>query len=120
MKSKPDYTEQDFNFEGLSSEEFIVKFVELSNCKKQKKKDKSTLEKILKRLQKYDEPFAINTMEIAIINEYQGVIFPDTDVKYSNYLRQKHGTNYNQAANLQGKVVKQQQILTGSEFFNQV
>lgn len=118
MKSKPNYTEQDFNFEKLSSEDFIEKFLELSNCKKQKKKDKSTLEKILKRLQKYDEPFAINLMEVSIINEYQGVIFPDTDVKYSNYLKQKHGNNFNQTANLQGKVIKQQQILSGSEFFN--
>ncbi len=118
MKNKPDYTEQDFDFYGLSSDDFIEKFVELSNCKKQKKKDKSTLIKILKRLQKYDEPFAINTMEIAILNEYQGVIFPDTDAKYSNYLKQKHGVSYQSTASLQGKAPKQQQLLTGADLFN--
>jgi hypothetical protein len=118
MKNKPEYQKDDFEFSNTSSEDFIEKFLELANTKKQRKKDKSTVAKILKKLQNYDEPFAISLMDVTILNDYQGVIFSDTDVKYSNYLKQKHGNNFQQSVNLQGKPSKQQQFLTGSELFN--
>jgi hypothetical protein len=118
MKNKPDYQKDDFDFSETCSDVFIKKFLELSNTKKQRKKDKSTVVKILKKLQNYDEPFAISLMDVSILNDYQGVIFSDTDVKYSNYLKQKHGNNFQQSINLQGKPSKRQQFLTGSEIFN--
>ena len=124
MRIKQDYLFKDFDFGEISSDEFIDKFLELSNCKKQKKKEKSTLVKILKKLQNYDEPFAVNLMEVSILNDYQGVIFPNTDEQYSKYLKAKN-RNSSQwqesgASNVSGKSSKQSSFFTGAEFSAEV
>ena len=104
---KRDYTEDDFTFSLISSQEFKDYFInEFCQAKKQKKKGQPLLQKILNKLSNYDEPFAIQLMETSILNDYQGVTFSDTDVKYSNYLRAKQQISSNQQGSLHGKTGK--------------
>ena len=111
---------EDFLFSELSSEEFKAYFIE-EFCKapKQKKKKQETLQKILNKISKYDEPFAIQLMETSILNDYQGITFSDTDVKYSNYLKAKSGNHQQGGSTLYGKASKSNYLREISDSINQ-
>ena len=84
-----DQRQEMFLFQPQSSNEFKEKFFRLINEKKQRSKSFKILQDTLDKLSKYDEPFAIEIIDNAYRSNYQGIIFSDTDVKYSNYLKAK-------------------------------
>ena len=114
-KKKKDYIEDDFTFQLISSQEFKDYFIdEFCSAPKQKKKRTQLLQKILDKLSRYDEPFAMQLMETAVLNDYQGIFFQNTDVKYSQYLKAKQFNN-NQAGVIQGNSGKQRFLQQTSE-----
>lgn len=89
----------DFDF-SKSSEEFKKYFIdEFLEAPKQKKKSKELKAKILIDLQGYDEPFAIELMKNAILNNWQGYKFEKTNEQYADYLRKKENPNSSQWQN---------------------
>lgn len=81
-KSKKEVTELKFPF---SSEKFMNAWEQLINTPKWKKKIPYTLQLALNQLSKYEEEFAIKLIEAAAANDWQGVVFPQTDEQYSKW-----------------------------------
>ena len=81
-KSKKEVTELKFPF---SSEKFMNAWEQLINTPKWKKKIPYTLQLALNQLAKYEEEFAIKLVEAAAANDWQGVVFPQTDEQYSKW-----------------------------------
>lgn len=86
----------DFTFPDTCSVEFIDKFEELINEPKQRKKRKELLQKTLNKLCKFEEEFAIQVMDTTIDNDYQGIIFSDTNERYHNWLKKRNSNNSGQ------------------------
>lgn len=86
-KPKKEVAELKFPF---SSEKFINAWGQLVNTPKWKKKIPYTLQLALNQLSKYEEEFAIKLIDAAAANDWQGVVFPQTDDQYSKW---KSGKN---------------------------
>ena len=71
----------------FASDRFKETWEKLLTMPKWKKKLNLSLQMALNKLGKYHEDFAIDLMERAIEGNYQGVAFPDTDEKYSRWLK---------------------------------
>jgi hypothetical protein len=56
---------------------------------KWKNKQSQSLKLALKKLSRYDEAFAIDLIEMAITNDWHGLIFQDTDFKYQQWKQNK-------------------------------
>ena len=69
-----------------NDQEFIDTWNELIRQPKWRNKPKSALKLALKQLSKYGADFAILLMENAITGNYQGVVFPDTPLRYKQWL----------------------------------
>ena len=112
---------KEFDF-SKSSEEFKNYFLnQFIESPKQKKKSKELKIKILIDLQSYDEPFAIDLMKKAVLNDWQGYKFDKTDEQYADYLRKKQNGNNAQWSNgavdaVQRPTGKQSHVFTGAEF----
>lgn len=81
-KPKKEIVELNFPF---SSEKFMNAWEQLINTPKWKKKIPYTLQLALNQLSKYEEEFAIKLIEAAAANDWQGVVFPQTDEQYSKW-----------------------------------
>lgn len=66
----------------FTSESFLEKWNMLLQMPKWKGKQIQSLQLALKKLARYEEEFAIYLIELAITNNWQGLIFIDTDAKY--------------------------------------
>lgn len=82
-KSKKDIAELQFPF---TSKEFIDNWTFLIDMPKWKKKIPHSLQLALNSLGKYHEAFAIELIQKAIENNWQGVTYPDTDEQYQKWL----------------------------------
>lgn len=69
-----------------NDQEFIDTWNELIRQPKWRNKPKSALKLALKQLSKYGADFAVLLMENAITGNYQGVVFPDTPLRYKQWL----------------------------------
>ena len=69
----------------FSSESFFETWNMLLQMPKWKGKQIQSLQLALKKLARYEEEFAIYLIELAITNNWQGVIFLDTDAKYQQW-----------------------------------
>lgn len=86
-KPKKEVAELKFPF---SSEKFMTAWGQLVSTPKWKKKIPYTLQLALNQLSKYEEEFAIKMIEAAAANDWQGVVFPQTD---EQYVKWKTGRN---------------------------
>lgn len=80
----------------FASEDFRETWQILLQQPKWKKKSLNAIKLSAKKLKKYDEAFAKYIAELAIANDWQGVIFPDTEERYRKWQQSK------QAAKPQG------------------
>ena len=46
----------------------------------------------LNKLKNYDEAFAIHIIETAIENDYQGLVYPSTEIEYERWKRTRYST----------------------------
>lgn len=72
----------------FSGKEFLDTWEMLCQQPRWKKKSSSALQLSLKKLSKYPEKFAVHLMETAIANNYQGVVFDNTEDKFRQWQRQ--------------------------------
>lgn len=80
----------------FESEDFRETWQILLQQPKWKKKSLNAIKLSAKKLKKYDEAFAKYIAELAIANDWQGVIFPDTEERYRKWQQSR------QAAKPQG------------------
>lgn len=123
INGKPKKNEFDFSKSSDDFKEYFLK--EFLEAPKQKKKSKELKIKILIDLQSYDEPFAIELMKKAVLNNWQGYKFDKTDEQYADYLRKKQNGNNPQWQNgstsgIQGKTRKQSFHVTPSTLLAQM
>ena len=71
----------------FADQEFIDTWNELRKQPKWRKKTVTALKKSLDRLSRYDVRFAIELMNTAIENGYQGVVYDDTPSRYEQWMR---------------------------------
>lgn len=69
----------------FSGKEFLDTWELLRQQPRWKKKSSSALQLSLKKLSKYPEKFAVHLMETAIANDYQGVVFDNTEEKFRQW-----------------------------------
>ena len=69
----------------FASDEFRETWEMLLQQPKWKKKSLNAIRLSAKKLKKYDEAFARCIVELAIANDWQGVIFPDTEERYKKW-----------------------------------
>jgi hypothetical protein len=82
----PQKEEKDFSLRlPFQSKQFSETWDLLLKMQKWKNKQKQSLEMVLQKLSQFDEVFAIQQIELAIANNWQGVIFNDTNQKYSQW-----------------------------------
>ena len=74
----------------FSSDSFVTHWNELLLLPKWKKKPQQSIISTLTQIANYDEEFAICLIKTAISNNWQGLVFTDTDSHYSNWLKNKH------------------------------
>lgn len=67
--------------------QFSEAWSQLLEMPKWKNKHHQSLLMVLKKLAKYEELFAIHLIELAIANNWQGLVFSDTDTKYEQWKR---------------------------------
>jgi hypothetical protein len=70
----------------FSSERFLETWEALCEEKNWKSKTRKALQLSLNKLGRYAEEFAIELMEKAIEGGWKGVVFPDTDAKYQEWM----------------------------------
>lgn len=86
-------------------DDFGELWVRLLNMPKWIKKPLSAIELACMKLKRYDVDFAATLVENAIIGNYQGVVFADTDMRYetwkfqNNKLNGKGNSNIRQSVN---------------------
>ena len=73
----------------FSSDSFVTHWNELLLLPKWKKKPQQSIISTLTQIANYDEEFAICLIKTAISNNWQGLVFTDTDSHYSNWLKNK-------------------------------
>lgn len=71
----------------FSDKEFIDTWNDLRSQPKWRRKTAKALQKSLDRLSRYDVRFAIELMNTAIENGYQGVVYDDTPSRYEQWMR---------------------------------
>lgn len=75
----------------FSSVSFYETWNMLLQMPKWKGKQTQSLQLALQKLSAYEEEFAIYLVELAITNNWQGVVFLDTDAKYQLWKQNKQG-----------------------------
>lgn len=76
----------------FQTERFTTLWNQLVSMPKWKKKPLTSLNLALKRLGKYDEPFACELVSRAIEGNYQGVVFSNTDAEFA---KKRQVNNFN-------------------------
>lgn len=69
------------------------KWTKLLSMPKWRKKPEESIIQTFERLKKYEEEFVLDLLESAISGNWQGVIFPETDMKYAQWLHFKKNTH---------------------------
>ncbi len=82
----------------FSSQQFSKAWCILLEMPKWKNKQLQSLLLILKDLAKYEEKFAIYLIELAVKNDWQGVVYPDTNAKYEQW-KQTNSQDGNKTVN---------------------
>lgn len=77
----------------FKSENFIKKFETLLKTKKWQKKGDSAVWLSIEKMKKYNEEFVVGLIERAIIGEWQGLFFSNTDDDFKKFLNQNNGSN---------------------------
>lgn len=80
-------------------------WVNLLSSPKWKKKPLSSIQLACNKLKRYDVDFAASLVENAIIGNYQGVVFTDTDQRYENWKFTKQKQNGQSAREKTGEVI---------------
>jgi hypothetical protein len=88
-KKVPQKKEKDIKLP-FSSNSFVTQWNELLLLPKWKKKPQQSIISTLTQIANYDEEFAICLIKTAISNNWQGLVFTDTDSHYSNWLKNKN------------------------------
>lgn len=96
LKNDDDVSKSKMELCPFASEDFRETWQMLLQQPKWKKKSLNAIKLSAKKLKKYDEAFAKYIAELAIANDWQGVIFPDTEERYRKWQQSR------QAAKLQG------------------
>jgi hypothetical protein len=76
----------------FKSENFIKKFETLLKTGKWQKKGESAVWLSIEKMKKYNEEFVIGLIERAIIGEWQGLFFSNTDDDFKKFLNQNNAT----------------------------
>ena len=103
-ENKIENKKEDFPAPPFLTENFLSAWKTFLNTKKQKKKSVSAIELMARKLSKYDEEFAKKLIENAIMNDYQGVVFSNTDEEYEKYLKSKSTNKNGFELDVNGKV----------------
>ncbi len=77
----------------FENDEFSKIWEVLLGMPKWKKKPLSAITLACNKLKRFEIDFAASLVENAIIGNYQGVVFADTEQRYSNWLFQKNRQN---------------------------
>lgn len=96
LKNNDDVSKSKMELCPFASEDFRETWQILLQQPKWKKKSLNAIKLSAKKLKKYDEAFAKYIAELAIANDWQGVIFPDTEERYRKWQQSR------QAAKPQG------------------
>lgn len=96
LKNDDDVSKSKMELCPFASENFRETWQMLLQQPKWKKKSLNAIKLSAKKLKKYDEAFAKYIAELAIANDWQGVIFPDTEERYRKWQQSR------QAAKPQG------------------
>ena len=96
LKNDDDVSKSKMELCPFASEDFRETWQMLLQQPKWKKKSLNAIKLSAKKLKKYDEAFAKYIAELAIANDWQGVIFPDTEERYRKWQQSR------QAAKPQG------------------
>ena len=96
LKNDDDVSKSKMELCPFESEDFRETWQILLQQPKWKKKSLNAIKLSAKKLKKYDEAFAKYIAELAIANDWQGVIFPDTEERYRKWQQSR------QAAKPQG------------------
>lgn len=85
LKNDDDVSKSKMELCPFASEDFRETWQMLLQQPKWKKKSLNAIKLSAKKLKKYDEAFAKYIAELAIANDWQGVIFPDTEERYRKW-----------------------------------
>ena len=85
LKNDDDVSKSKMELCPFASEDFRETWQILLQQPKWKKKSLNAIKLSAKKLKKYDEAFAKYIAELAIANDWQGVIFPDTEERYRKW-----------------------------------
>ncbi len=85
LKNDDNVTKAKMELCPFASEEFRETWEMLLQQPKWKKKSLNAIKLSAKKLKKYDEAFAKYIAELAIANDWKGVIFPDTEERYRKW-----------------------------------
>lgn len=85
LKNDDDVSKSKMELCPFASEDFRETWQILLQQPKWKKKSLNAIKLSAKKLKKYDESFAKYIAELAIANDWQGVIFPDTEERYRKW-----------------------------------
>ena len=96
LKNDDDVSKSKMELCPFASEDFRETWQMLLQQPKWKKKSLNAIKLSAKKLKKYDEAFSKYIAELAIANDWQGVIFPDTEERYRKWQQSR------QAAKPQG------------------
>ena len=117
VKRKPDLI---FPFD---SQRFMETWNILKNEKKWKNKSQAALQASLKQLSAFDEDFAIELMERAILGNYQGIVYSKTKAEYQKLKSNLNGksTDKNGHTIIAGRVTQQaaDELLAAAQLYEQ-
>lgn len=89
LKNDDDVSKSKMELCPFASVDFRETWQMLLQQPKWKKKSLNAIKLSAKKLKKYDEAFAKYIAELAIANDWQGVIFPDTEERYRKWQQSK-------------------------------
>lgn len=89
-KKKLNPSEIENEIKDINNTELRENFRKLFLTPKWISKNISTIQATIKKSKKYEDKFMIDLVEKAIIGEYQGLFFSNTDIEYKKYLNSKN------------------------------
>ena len=107
----------------FDSQRFMETWNILKNEKKWKNKSQAALQTSLKQLSAFDEDFAIELMERAILGNYQGIVYSNTKAEYQKLKSNLNGksTDKNGHTIIAGRVTQQaaDELLAAAQLYEQ-
>lgn len=95
----------------FQSEKFLELWTKLLAMPKWKKKPIVSIEQTILKISNYQEKYVIDLLEAAISNSWQGIIFPNSDMLYANWLQTQNKNEHGNTKSITDRTPRNTEVI---------